>query len=523
MIEPSPLESLIRNAIEARPELIEPGLVTVKANYHLENSEGTRGFVDVLARDHRGLFVVIEVKRSDSTAREALHEVLKYCELLRRERGLRADQVRAVIASTTWRELLVPFSELTRTSEYPIEGVELSLGDAFPDSLTASPVQPLPGLIERDLSTVAIRADIDEPARAEDIWNAVVPVLNDLGIDDMLGILAGNDVRTVLHVAIGTAVPGDPRVPTVADADDLPEGEGIEYLVAVEALGRLSGFELVSPDRLSRIMESNGLELLRVFRSGRYEDQSNLLDDSEALEIAEGSRTWSQVAIMAVGRPSLALSWRRMRSRLTYTLHGNPQWSRLVDMWLDEVELSHPKADVVLRVYNPCDLVASLVHSGLGQNLEELLPEIEGALDLPGIHGRLLHGCLVWNGRGVEDASAAIRRIYPTPSDWAMRRGSGAVWESDLELLEALGLQYALFEFLPDGAGGPYLLSSDSGSLQRIAPRDDLDWPGVFPFPEWLNRVRIDGLLTEYWSSMTPINGGDQWLTIGRRSTGQAE
>ena len=109
MIDRLPYEPLIRDAIAERPELIELGLVTVRANYHLQNSEGTRGFVDVLARDRQGLFVAIEVKRSDNTAREALHEVLKYRELLRRELGLRVDQVRAIIASTTWRELLVPF------------------------------------------------------------------------------------------------------------------------------------------------------------------------------------------------------------------------------------------------------------------------------------------------------------------------------------------------------------------------------------------------------------------------------
>lgn len=510
-----PAEDLIRDAIAERPELIEPGLVTVKANYHLQNSDGSRGFVDVLARDRGGLYVAIEVKRSDSTAREALHEVLKYCELLRRERGLRADQVRAVIASTTWRELLVPFSELTRTSEYPVEGFDLSIGTAFPASLTATPVQPLPVPLEKDLATVAVRADIGDPSRAEDVWQVVVPILNDVGVDDMLGVIVGNDNRTVLHVAIGTVVQGDPRVPTADEPDAIPDGEGIEYLAAVAALDRLPGFELVSPDRLRRIMQSNQLELLQVIRTGRYEDQSSLLDDADALAIAEGSLTWSQVETVGIGRPSLVLAWKRMRSRLAYTLAGNPRWSRLIDLWLDEVEIHHPNADVVLKVYNPCDLMGSLVHSGLGQDLNDLMPEIEGALDLPGVHGRMLHGALVWNGRRADVAAESIRSIYPTPSDWAIRRGSGGVWESDLKLLAALGLQYALVEFLPDGAGGPYLLSEDSGSLTRTASTGDLEWPDVVPLPAWLGIIRVEELLAEYWESMTPINGGDQWLTSG--------
>jgi RecB family endonuclease NucS len=85
MAEASLSEAVIRDEIAARPEMIEHDLRTIATNYHLPNSEGTRGFVDVLTQDRRGLYVVIEVKRADNTAREALHEVLKYCELLRRE------------------------------------------------------------------------------------------------------------------------------------------------------------------------------------------------------------------------------------------------------------------------------------------------------------------------------------------------------------------------------------------------------------------------------------------------------
>ena len=388
--------------------------------------------------------------------------------------------------------------------------------DSISRSFTAAAVDPLPIPIESDISTVAIRADIDDLRRAEDVWLATVPVLNDVGVDDMIGIVVGDDDRIVLHIAIGTVVPGDPRVPTDLTPGDIPDGESIEYLAAVHALSRLPGYELVSPDRLRRIRESNRLELLRVFRAGRYANQWNLLDDAEALALAEGSLTWSQVEILAVGRPSFVLAWKRMRSRLTYTLNGNPQWSRLIDLWLEEVETNHTNADVVVQAYNPCDLLGSLIHSGLGQDLSELMPKIEGGLDLPGVQGRMLVGSLVWNGRGSDEAAETIRSIYPTPSDWALRRGSGHVWESDLELLNALGLRYVLVEFAPNGVGGPYLLSVESESLVRTTARGELEWPDVHPVAAWLELVQIGELLAEYWSSMTPVNGGDQWVTFQR-------
>lgn len=505
---------MIRDEIAARPEMIEHGLRTLATNYHLPNSEGTRGFVDVLAQDRRGMYVVIEAKRSDSTAREALHEVLKYCELLKRERGLRSDQVRAVIASTTWRELLVPFSELVRTCAYPIEGVELSLGSSPPDSITAKSVDPLPVPPERDLSTLAIRADLEKPDSAVEVWRAIIPVLNHVGVDDAIGIVAGNSERTILHIAIGTIVEGDPRIPTGGDLVEIPAGEGVEYLAATRVIDQFPGFELVSPDRLRRIIDTNGLDVMQILRAGRFEDQRSLVGDDEVLRIAEGVATWSQIRFTGIGMPSQGLAWRRIRQRLDYTLAGNPRWALLVGLWLDEIELAHPSADVVLDVYNPCDLMAALVHSGLGMELSEMLPNVRGGLDLPGDDGRLLHGVLVWNGRGAKNAADLIRSVYPTPNHWARLRGSGGSWESDLELLEVLGLKYSLFEFPPDRVGGPNLLSASDGRLVRTSATGDLTWPGIHPLGDWMELTNIEYLLDEFRSAMVAVNGGDQWLTV---------
>jgi len=78
-------EDHIRDKLADRLTLIENDLCLVGRNYPLPNSAGTRGFIDILARDRHGIFVVVELKRSDKTSREALHEVIKYTELLQRE------------------------------------------------------------------------------------------------------------------------------------------------------------------------------------------------------------------------------------------------------------------------------------------------------------------------------------------------------------------------------------------------------------------------------------------------------
>ena len=80
------------------------------------NELGTRGFIDLFARDTHGHFVLIELKRSASSSRDAIHEVLKYVEGVKAYLGARDHEIRVFIVSTDWTELLVPFSRFVAHS-----------------------------------------------------------------------------------------------------------------------------------------------------------------------------------------------------------------------------------------------------------------------------------------------------------------------------------------------------------------------------------------------------------------------
>ena len=83
-----PLESEIRDALAGDLGDLEDGLELIEKEYKLPNPIGGKGFVDILARDRFGLLVVIEIKRSNTTARQAIHEIFKYTALLRTNHGL---------------------------------------------------------------------------------------------------------------------------------------------------------------------------------------------------------------------------------------------------------------------------------------------------------------------------------------------------------------------------------------------------------------------------------------------------
>lgn len=61
-------EAEIRDQLASRLEILEPGLVFLAKEYLLPNTIGSKGFIDILAKDRFGNRVIIEVKRSNATA-----------------------------------------------------------------------------------------------------------------------------------------------------------------------------------------------------------------------------------------------------------------------------------------------------------------------------------------------------------------------------------------------------------------------------------------------------------------------
>ncbi|PWU16969.1 MAG: hypothetical protein C5B50_12265 [Verrucomicrobia bacterium] len=120
------LEDRIRDYLADHLQILESGLVLIEKEYKLLNAVGAGGSIDILARDRFGHVVVIEIKRSDQAARQALNELHKYIALFRTRAGLDESRIRLIIASTEWHELLIPLSEFADATPYAVEGTAIS-------------------------------------------------------------------------------------------------------------------------------------------------------------------------------------------------------------------------------------------------------------------------------------------------------------------------------------------------------------------------------------------------------------
>jgi hypothetical protein len=178
-------EAVLRDYLAGHLDLIEAGLELRATEHPVMNALGANGFIDILARDQAGDLVVIELKRADSSARAALHELEKYVALLASDSGIRTDQVRCIVVSTTWHELLVPFARMAARADFDATGRRLLLGaDGYP---TGTELVALPdldtGLEMCPLHHMLLYATVEQRdnARAH-----VVQILDDLAVADYI-------------------------------------------------------------------------------------------------------------------------------------------------------------------------------------------------------------------------------------------------------------------------------------------------------------------------------------------------
>lgn len=186
-------ENAIRDHLAANLDLIEPGLVLIDKEVMLRNDKGAKGFLDIFCRTADGKYLIIEVKRSDAAAREAVQELVKYAVLLRQKLLVKDTEVRLMVASSEWHELLVPFSEFVRRAPYDCTGVLLELGT---DGLAASAklVALAPEDKPRRLSRRHFIWGYENDARAKAAASIIADHMRAVGLQDfVLLVLAINN------------------------------------------------------------------------------------------------------------------------------------------------------------------------------------------------------------------------------------------------------------------------------------------------------------------------------------------
>lgn len=522
-----PYERHLRDQLAQRLDLIESGLRLIETEYAMPNASGTRGRIDILARDGHNSWVVIELKRADGTARQALHEVTKYTALLCQERGLRPDRIRAVIVSTTWQELLVPVSNLARDWSHDLRGYQLLL-DAAGTPTRADRVTLLPPPTAPRVTPHHFIYFFDSPEDRDQGWQQIVDRGAEAGANDILAadFQRVRDLHLVrapygLYFALGQMQPDAAPHHIKAACEDLDE-EADDYALEYEALCHIThitghvfaaDYDSARPGVL-RHLEEDPCWTIEGYRAVGAFDKRSLLGDRDLLHDLNGEEDGiGEILYSGSARTTDRGRWPIFLQENKRSLGGNHDWDALIHEWLADVA-SHPfESDVFLHVYNPCDLIYSFLH-GWPDDLQRRVPMLSGtAINQNGPH-RSICGSLYWNGDMVPDIAERLRRIYREPLEWSIARVTGASWEFDLQLTEELNLRYLLIERIrknpltDSDRDQVNLWTVQNGTPKSLsAPYDavhDEGWPGVHSFDSFIDqhRAQIDSLVMQYRHSL---------------------
>jgi len=533
-----PLEGKLRDALVRNLELIETGLRPVQfQEYPLPNAHGTRGRIDILARDRNQLWVVIELKRSRATSRQALHEVTKYTELLCREKHLAADRIRAVIVATPadWDELLVPVSNVARDWSHDLRGYQLHLDSSgYPSH--AERVRLLPQVFEHRITPIHVMYFFTAEEQRQQIWRKIVEVADEIGAVDLLAAdfdrVARQDLTPApfgLYLAIGRIDQASASEHLFAGYDG-PEPFAAEYPAEYLALCDICnytarhsppgmGLESAEPGRLRDIANSPEWAVRRYRGTGAF-DNTDAFEERDLYRFLTGDdRGDSQIIFTGSANPQMTTRWRGFLEETENSLAGNREWDSLVRCWLNDAAERVGDGDVWLHVYNPCDLLQAVV-IGWPDELDKYLPMVMGGTLPESGYSSYVRGALCWNGRGAE-LLEAVRLIHRDPIHWMVSRYGGPSWAYDQELLDLLGLHYVLLEQIgPDPTRGsrsneqriwrlrgdtPYACSSHEQPQQYAEALADITADGeLVTITKYLvqRRHQVDALAAEYRSAI---------------------
>ena len=483
----NPNEAIIRDNLAKNLCVLEDGLKLRDINVEVQNPDGAAGFIDIFAEDRCGHKVVIELKRSDQAARQGLNEIFKYAGLLQRHYGLRPSDFRVLVVSTTWHELLVPFSECLKDLAFPAEGFQIWIDDAGKVT-RAKRVEALPEAhlldfiphhmvytfsdsVTRNGCLTDLKAKIVNLGAAD----FVLFCLDYRGAKDLpfphavyacLGTVHEETITSILGKAGVLKEVEEWRNRSEEDDFSFWQRQFEQHVFGNFAIANACG-ESGFPESAEAL--SREWRLGAVVRHGRWEGTEAVHNDVEL---------WRSVARLDRGNfhsfekrssPRFRAEWADLVENAKGALLGYSPWRVVLDLYLKEIAVAFPKADVEICIYNPCDLLLALYYVAANGD-PGFIPTFRIEVWEGEQRKRFVFSSLVWDGQTrPSEAGKVISGIFDEPFGYFADRSSGLLDKTFTPLLSAHGFSMPVIETEWSAAPEPRVtkIEAQSGRIVR--------------------------------------------------------
>ncbi|MFZ2782873.1 MAG: endonuclease NucS domain-containing protein [Sediminibacterium sp.] len=401
---PNQVEHIIRDWLAINPDFIEPGLQLIEKEHYLPDELGSSGFIDILCKDVYNNFVIVEIKRSDSAARQTFTEVLKYAGLIKSTYNARDSEIRIVIISTHWSEIIRAFSHSCFKSPFAIKGFQI-----FINELTKIPEA------KEEISPISSRAFSRKFMSYQDLYlfhsnekrQKAHEVLNqrlqkaqaydyvaldlDAPADKKLpypyAINAAFQKRSKEELLLSISLlDGMQHLDMEAEFDD--EEAYVSYLaqvftIALKMNDYIDTLEVGYGEKFESVTGVQGWKITSINRYGIFKSDPRYSDDLLIKEL-KGHDGNSSNKFVGFSESSQRERIKEIRSECQHCLSHTPSWAEFIDYILSDLERSNEKFKVIVDIYNPDSIVTALYFTLVKGN-PDYLPLFLIIIDYPDI------------------------------------------------------------------------------------------------------------------------------------------
>jgi hypothetical protein len=377
-------EHIIRDWLVANPEFIERGLQVVKKEYYLSDEIGTNGFIDILCKDNNNNFVIIEIKRSDPAARQAFTEVFKYAELIKDKYRARDSEIRIIIISTHWGEIIRAFSFSCFKSRFPIKGLRIHLNDQTKIPQSIEEVAPISNSgYSRKFMAFQVLYLFATKEKRQIAHEALNQKLQQANLDDYVAVDLDASPEKELHYyyAIDAAFQKQSIEELLNSIEllngihhlDMEEREFEDkesyhsyleqvFSVALEMGKYYDTMEVSYAEKFESIIGVQNWQVTSIKRYGIFRNDPRYGDDLLLKEL-KGHDGGSSNKFVAFADSGQMERLKEIHKECQHCLVHTPQWAEFIDHIITELQSSSKKFKLLIDIYNPDSIVTALYFS----------------------------------------------------------------------------------------------------------------------------------------------------------------
>lgn len=463
------IEEKIRKYLAKNLSMVSGDLELIQEEYPLRNIHGSSGFIDILAKDSENNYVIIELKRSNQAARQTLNEVCKYCALIKQNLNIRDSEIRVVIVSSEWTELLVPYSEFYKYVNLYVEGYKVNL-DEKNVPISCKRIDPIKIDYQRKFSTEHLAFLYTTQTNIDCAINKIQEILPKLSLKDYV----------ILKMSITDKIPYPFCIYVVFQRyseyyylnalkkikEDLKE----EYAIYDEVLEYKDGYkddeegylrcleeniscyitneiesddlEIGYPEKFQSIIHQSNWQVDKVVKGGNFKDDVRLSKDIIIKEVmgVDGS---NQILYINQTHSKHKPKLEEIANNAVNCLKFNEVWHHHISSMLDIIGSENTDYRIVLNIFNPDSILESI--AGVAHHKAfSYIPGYDFLIDYTTENKFInYYGKITWNGIK-RDLDELLKIFFRNnPFDYFLRRQFGNIAEIDSAIMEYLGLEYA--------------------------------------------------------------------------------